>query len=179
MAATALDRAFHDADRWFGRRLGAALGRATSDRFCYYRLVFTNVWGCLMVACRWRPVMVTLADGRAVESDHPAWLAEAEARTVLGMLHGRRRQFLALVAERRGPAAVDRLKALMREVEPRFVLDLPNVDVRRAYLGRVEEFEGSNARTYLEGRIRVLWREMLAAQKGAGAKSPGPEEAQS
>ena len=179
MAATALNRAFHDADRWVGRRLGATLGRATSDRFCYYRLVFTNVWGCLMVSCRWRPVMVTLADGRAVESDHPAWMAEAEARTVLAMLHDRRRQFLALVAERRGPAAVDRLKALMHEVEPHFVLDLPSIDVRRAYLARVLDHEGQNARTYLETRIRAVWAARLAAGKPEGAKSAKPEEGQS
>lgn len=132
-----------------------------------------------MVACRWVPVMVTLVDGRVVESTHPAWLAEAEARTVLGMLHDQRRRFLALVAERRSPAAVDRLKALMHEVEPHFVLDLPSLDVRRAYLARVQDHEGQNARAHLENRIRAVWAARLDAGKPEGAKSAKPEEGQS
>ncbi|MNN09840.1 hypothetical protein D3C76_1251130 [compost metagenome] len=53
----------------------------------------------------------------------------------------------------------------MAAIEPAFVLDLPNKDARRAYAGRVEFYQGQNARELLETQVRGLWeaRKVAAA----------------
>ncbi len=102
--------------------------------------------------------LVRLHDGREAYTDSASWRAECEARTVLLMDYPKQREFLIAIGERRGPEAVAALRQLMHDVEPAFVLGLPDKDARRAYLNRVEKDRGLNARTHLETRARAIWK---------------------
>ena len=102
--------------------------------------------------------LVRLHDGREAYTDSASWRAECEARTVLLMDYPKQREFLRAVKERRGAAAVAALRDLMHDVEPSFLLGLPDKDARRAYLNRVERDRGLNARTHLETRARAIWK---------------------
>lgn len=115
--------------------------------------------------CTWRAPLVTLADGQQVPSDSELWRAECEARALLAIPHEERADVLERIEQKRGAEAKRRLKDTMREVEHAFVLDMPNRDLRRAYLAKVEHHRGPNAREHLELRITELWnrRRALAA----------------
>lgn len=115
--------------------------------------------------CTWRPNLVTLACGRQVQSDSEAWRAECEARYVLAMSLEKRAEFLALVEQRRGVDATKALKLRCFDLEPSFVLSLPNKAQRNDYMAKVERRFGHNASDAL--RIKVLalheQRQALAA----------------
>lgn len=119
-------------------------------------------------ACTWSAPLVTLADGRQVPSDSELWRAETEARVILAIPHEKRHELLQGIAAKRGPESLARLQDLMDAIEPAFVLDLPSKDVRRAYAGRVEFYQGQNAREALEGKVLALWE----ARKATPASSP-------
>jgi hypothetical protein len=112
--------------------------------------------------------MVLLADGRLVPNDSPEWLVECEAYAILAMEIGRRRDFLQLLTDKRGPAAVEVIRSRMAAVEPAYVLSLPDRQSRQAYLIRTERDLGANAKTSLELRVRSLWDSRKSA-KGAAA----------
>ena len=60
--------------------------------------------------------MPTLLDGRDVASDSPEWRAECDARHVAALPSlEARRAYLAGVAEKRGQAAADALRAVVAE----------------------------------------------------------------
>ena len=105
-----------------------------------------------------RARLVRLHDGRQAYTDSASWRAECEARTILLMDYPKQREFLRVVEERRGADAVAALRDLMHDVEPSFLLGLPDKDARRAYLNRVERDRGLNARTHLETRARAIWK---------------------
>lgn len=105
----------------------------------------------------WQPTTVTLRDGRQVLSDSEDWRAECEAIHRLRQPYTQREASLAMVEKVRGLDARLALERHMREVEPAFILDMANKDVRRAYLGRVEHHRGLPARESLEADIRALF----------------------
>ena len=99
---------------------------------------------------------VTLVDGTVVDSASEAWRAECEARTVLRMELHKQREFLAGCVTKRGIGADIRVKAAMYRVWPAFVLDMPSVADRRAYLAKIGREIGEKTRSELEERILSL-----------------------
>lgn len=60
-------------------------------------------------------MIVTLIDGRQVDSASEAWRHEAEARAIAGLpTLGARRAWLESVERRRGKSDADRLRATMK-----------------------------------------------------------------
>lgn len=119
--------------------------------------------------CKWVAPMVTLVDGRQVPSTSEEWRAECEARTILGTPHEKRHELLQAIADRRGAEARERLDRMVDELEPSFVLGLPNRDVRKAYAAKVEYFYGQNAREALEHKVLALWNARKVASEAAGS----------
>lgn len=61
--------------------------------------------------------MPTLVDGRDVASDSPEWRHECEARAIAALpTLAERRAWLEGLERRRGPAAVESLRATMRQL---------------------------------------------------------------
>lgn len=120
-------------------------------------------------ACSWVAPMVTLVDGRQVPSTSEEWRAECEARTILGTPHEKRHEQLQAIGAKRGVEALERLNTMVDELEPSFVLGLPNRDVRRAYAAKVEYYYGQNAREALEHKVRTLWEARKVASEAAGS----------
>lgn len=114
---------------------------------------------------------VTLHDGQQVDSSSEAWRQECEARYVLAKPHFERVEFFALIEVKRGAAAVEALKRCCMDVEPAYVLDLPNKAQRNDYLAKVEERFGHNASNGLRRRILDLHeqRRALAPQQQQSA----------
>ena len=68
-------------------------------------------------ACKWKPKLVTLADGRQVLSDSEDWRAECEARHILNMpTKAARHEQLALVEKHRGGAGRKELEDRIMEL---------------------------------------------------------------
>jgi hypothetical protein len=99
---------------------------------------------------------VRLVDGTEVDSASEAWRAECEARTVLRMEQHKQREFLAGCVTKRGIGADAKVRAAMYRVWPAFVLDMPSVADRRAYLAQVGHEIGPKTKAELEERILSL-----------------------
>lgn len=112
-----------------------------------------------------------LATGEVVLSDSAAWKDECEARYVLEMSFDKRITFFETIGNRRGDAALKALKVRCYELEPHFVLSLPNQHQRRAYLAGVEQRFGPNARDTLRNKVLAIHekRQAVAAQDAAAA----------
>src|SRR5690606_26466228 len=98
-----------------------------------------------MNQCSWVAPVVTLFDGRQVASDSAEWQAQTEACTILAMPLPEREQFWLDIERKRGADALAELKARCFELEPHFVLNLPNKPQRNAYLAQVEHRFGRMA----------------------------------
>lgn len=119
----------------------------------------------------WQAPLVTLACGRQVRSDSAEWRDECAARHLLAMDHAQRRELLNRIGERQGSEAVAELRRRCYELEPAYVLDLPGIEARRAYLTRLEAAFGLEPRQRLEGKIRALHAERRARIAQAEAAS--------
>lgn len=115
--------------------------------------------------------MPVLIDGRVVASDSQDWMAECEARQVLAWPHEKRTHFFAFATKLRGDDAAQALKARCNNLEPHYVLALPNRELRAAYLERVLNNQGQDASTDLERAVRALWanKKSLASAEKVGA----------
>ena len=115
--------------------------------------------------------IVTLYDGREVDSASEEWRAECEARTVLAMDLVKRADFFQLVEAKRGADAVRVLRERCFDLEPHYVLNLPNKPQRTAYLDQVERRFGPNPRKALEEKIMALHRarQAVATETAASA----------
>lgn len=113
--------------------------------------------------CHWEAPMVRLGDVSLAPSDSAAWQLECEARYALRLEPGRRTDFLVLIRERRGQEAHDELRKRMFAAEAAFVLDMETKGQRQAYLARVEQQFGMNARKGLEHRILALHKLLQSA----------------
>lgn len=100
--------------------------------------------------------IVTLVDGRQVNSSSREWMAECEARTILAMPLPKRDSFWQDIERKRGADAVRELKLRCLDIEPHYVLGLPNVQQRRDYLANVERRFGPNPRQALEAKLLAL-----------------------
>lgn len=109
-----------------------------------------------MNQCSWKASIVALFDGRKVLSNSPEYRAECEARHLLGKPFSRQVQMLERIAQQRGAAALAELKATMANVEPAFVLDLPEKPQRLAYLARIEFVTGQKRADQLRTHILQL-----------------------
>lgn len=99
---------------------------------------------------------VRLVDGSEVDSTSEAYRWECEGRAVLRMELHKQREHLAGCVAKRGIGADLKVKGAMHHVWPAFVLDMPSVADRRAYLAKIERDIGLNTRRELEARILEL-----------------------
>lgn len=99
---------------------------------------------------------VTLYDGTIVDSSSEAWRAETEARAVLAMDLPKRADFLKGVETKRGPDAARALKMRCFDLEPHYVLALPNRAQRLDYLSKVEHRFGPNPAEALKAKVLAL-----------------------
>jgi hypothetical protein len=100
--------------------------------------------------------IVTLYDGRQVDSSSEDWRAETEARAILAMDLTKRTEFLQLVEARRGAEATQALKRRCYDLEPYYVLNLPNKAQRLDYLAKVEQRFGPNPAEALKAKVIAL-----------------------
>jgi hypothetical protein len=114
-------------------------------------------------ASTWQPTMVELIDGRVVDTNSEEWRAECEAMTVLSFPMDKRQTFFEQVERHRQPAGLEKLKRAMSQVLPRYVLELPTRDARRAYLTDHEKRISKVSRERLEGAVRALWERRQAS----------------
>lgn len=109
--------------------------------------------------------MVTLYTGEQVPNDSEAWRLECEVRYILGLSMGERAEFFS--KERAGrfrkPEALAALRAKCFELEPHYVLGLPDKPARHRYCAAVEARFGAAARADLEAKVRLLWHAQRAA----------------
>lgn len=111
--------------------------------------------------------MVTLADGRQVHSDSEEWRAECEARHILAMSMGERAEVFIAIQAKRGEAAAKALKMRCFELEPAYVLGLPNRELRNRYIATVEQRFGPNAAETLKAKVRALHEQRKVAAEAA------------
>ncbi len=112
--------------------------------------------------CPWQASMVTLADGTQVASDSEPWRAQCEAYHLLAMPHAKREACLGTIAQRRGEEGMPALRNRLFDLEPAFVLDLPNKAQRNAYVDQVAFHRGQNAADHLRYRAEQLHAERKA-----------------
>ena len=124
-----------------------------------------------MNTCGWIAPMVTLVDGRTVPSDAEEWRAECEARHHLATPHDARKEALEKIGQRRGSDALASLLATMDDVEPAYVLTLPNKAQRNGYVDKVAHHRGENSADHLRNRVRALHeqRKAVADSTSGGA----------
>jgi hypothetical protein len=113
--------------------------------------------------------LVRLYDGREVDSSSEEWRQQCEAVTILAMSPAAREGFWVRVAQKRGAEAVDVLKRRCLELEPHYVLSLPNKRQRQVYLEHVEHRFGPNPRKTLESKILALHHARVASETGQTA----------
>lgn len=106
--------------------------------------------------------IVTLYDGRQVDSSSEEWRAECEARAVLAMELHKRADFLKSVEGKRGPDATKALRERCFDLEPHYVLGLPNKAQRTHYLDQVERRFGRNPVDALKAKIMALHKARAA-----------------
>ncbi|MDD1003601.1 MULTISPECIES: DUF7696 family protein [Pseudomonas] len=109
-----------------------------------------------MNQCSWKASIVTLFNGREVLSSSSEYRAECEARHLLGKPFSEQVRMLERIARQRGAVALAELKATMANVEPAFVLDLPEKLQRLAYLARTEFVIGQKRADQLRTHILHL-----------------------
>lgn len=109
-------------------------------------------------ACTWQPTTVKLYDGREVPSDSEDWRAETEARHVLGWLPHRRREYVELIAKKRGAAAAQNLRGSMGRLMPAYILDLPNRAQRNAYIDQIGMAFGNEAKEVMKAKVLAVWK---------------------
>jgi hypothetical protein len=114
--------------------------------------------------------MVRLVDGTEVDSCSEDWRAECEARVVLGWDPIQQRTYFEGIdaPSKRGPGASDKLKAVMRRVEPYYVLDyFATKAAREVYLDKVEKNVGYNSRQLLRTTMLEIFHKRQAALANA------------
>jgi hypothetical protein len=110
--------------------------------------------------------MVRLVDGNEVDSCSEAWRAECEARVILGWEPIQQREFFEKIDApgKRGPGSSDKIKALMRIIEPYYVLDyFATKPAREAYLDKVEKNVGYRSRQLLREEMLDIFHKRQAA----------------
>lgn len=116
---------------------------------------------------------VRLFSGELVSNYSEEWRIETEARDRLRRPFEKRNDMLETVEKKRGIEGRIQLEQAMRALEPAHVLGLPNKDVRRLYLSKVERQYGVLYRERLETETLALYErrkaEALAACNGAAA----------
>lgn len=119
----------------------------------------------------WIAPPVTLVTGERVPSDSEAWRAECEARAILTKSIAQRAEFFELIGKRRGEEAMAVLKLRCYELEPYYVLGLPNRQQRNAYLAAVEQRFGTNASDTLRAKVLAIHgqRQTVADQDATAA----------
>lgn len=110
----------------------------------------------------WVAPLVTLYDGRQVPSDSREWREECEARMVLAMPMVERVEFLNKVAKIRKHDGLMALKKRCHEIEPYYVLSLPDKAARNAYAARVAERFGVEVRDALQAKVLAIWEQRKA-----------------
>lgn len=124
----------------------------------------------------WKPISVTLYDGRQVLSDSPEWQHECECRTVLAMPIEQRNEFMNTVLKHRGLQGLEDLKKRCYEAEPYFVLSLPSRQLRNEYADIVQRRFGIQARDVLQGKVRAIWQARCEAEAAQQSISEPTEE---
>ena len=99
---------------------------------------------------------VTLLDGRIVDSSSQAYMLECEASFVLAMDYPERAAFFDGVLKKRKISGLEALKQRCFELEPAYVLALPTIEERRAYLMRVGRQFGGQVMVALEAKVMTL-----------------------
>lgn len=117
----------------------------------------------------WQHSMVELADGRMVRNDSAAWIAQCEAMTVLSWDSEKRSKFFEMVQRHRTEAGVEKIRRLMAQVEPAYILSLATKEARQAYLIGVERRISRVERKRLEEAVMALWRSRQAKACNAPA----------
>ena len=112
---------------------------------------------------------VTLHDGREVDSSSEEWRAECEARHILSMSQEKRAEFFQDVERKRGADATKALKLRCYELEPHYVLNLPNRAQRNSYVDAVERRFGPNPAEALRIKVRDLHAAQVAKRDAAAA----------
>ncbi|QNJ57390.1 hypothetical protein Dolphis_84 [Pseudomonas phage Dolphis] len=122
-------------------------------------------------ACSWRPSPVTLASGAVVMSDSVEWLHQCEAMAILKLPMVTRITRFDDIGKKRGEGALKALKLRCYELEPHYVLGLPNKHQRNAYLDSVAQRFGNQAKDTLREKVLALHekRQAVAAQDAAAA----------
>lgn len=105
----------------------------------------------------YKPVNVTLVDGRVVLSDSLEWRLECECRYYLGVPPEQREHRFLLTYKIRRPEGLEALRERLAAYEPYFVLALPDKQSRNAYANSVGAAYGGQARYQLMDRVRELW----------------------
>lgn len=115
--------------------------------------------------------MVTLYDGRQVDSASAEWMAQCEVAYILAKSIHERAKLYELIGQRRGPEALEALKKRCFDLEPYFVLGLPNKAQRQDYLAKVEHRFGPNASNALKAKLLALHaeRQAVAVKTAASA----------
>lgn len=106
---------------------------------------------------------VVLYIGETVSSSSESWRAECEARYILELPSSTRHRLLGAIERKRGAEGAARVKALVREIEPYYVLALPDREQRRSYLSRIENEHGVRVAEHLRQRVLHVYRERAAS----------------
>lgn len=106
--------------------------------------------------------IVTLYDGRQVDSASHEWMAQCEVAYILAKPIHDRTKLYEVIGQRRGQDALDALKKRCFDLEPYFVLGLPNKAQRQDYLAKVEHRFGPNASDALKAKLLALHAERQA-----------------
>lgn len=106
---------------------------------------------------------VVLYTGETVSSNSESWRAECEARYILRLPAASRCNLLHAIEQKRGADGAARVKALVRDIEPYYVLSLPDREQRRSYLAKVELERGSKTSQRLRERVLSIHHERLAS----------------
>lgn len=116
--------------------------------------------------CTWRAPMVSLYSGDLVPSDSLEWQQQCECNYILAMSYPKREEFYETCERRRGEEAVKALKRRIYDIEPFYVLGLPNKALRNDYLSKVERRYGQNAFDALREKVLAIHRhrQSLAVQ---------------
>lgn len=113
--------------------------------------------------------MVTLYDGQQVDSASREWLAQCEVNYILAKPIHDRATLYDLIGQRRGADALEALKKRCFDLEPHYVLALPNKAQRQDYLSKVERRFGHNASDTLKAKLLELHHARVAASQAASA----------
>lgn len=102
--------------------------------------------------------VVTLYTGEQVSSSSVEWMRECEARQVLLLDEKERTKVFLSVSKIRGESAADALRQRVIDIEPHYVVCLPDRELRAAYLERFAKNNSTIATKKLEDAVCALWR---------------------